>query len=72
MEGAFLESLEVAESGITATIYNVTDTYFIISIVINFTEMSLEDIEELTGESVSFVSLTETIENIEVEGGICR
>jgi len=55
MEEAFLGSMEVAESGMTATFYDITNTYFIMSITIDFTEMSLEDIEELIGESVNFV-----------------
>jgi len=72
VEEAFLGSIEMTESGMTATLYDITDTYFIIRIVIDFAEMSLEDLENLTGESVSFVSLTEAIENIEAEGGVCR
>ena len=69
IEEAFLGSVELVGSGITSEIYNITDVYFMIRVVMNFDELSPDELEYLVGERVSFVSLNEAIENIEPEGG---
>ena len=68
----FDDTTEMSLSGITAEILDVTNEYFIMRIIHKFNEMSLEELELFTGQSVSFVSLNETIEGIEYyEEGIC-
>ena len=68
----FMDTTEIAINGITTEILDITDEYFIMRVVSNFNEMSLEELEHFTGQPISFVSLSETIEGMEtIEDGTC-
>jgi len=67
----FKDTIEVSISGMTTEI-DITDEYFIIKTIKIFDEMSLAELEYFTGQPVSFVSLSEAIETIEIYlEGIC-
>ena len=67
----FQDTIEISVNEVTPEI-DVTNEYFIIGTVIYFDEMSLIDLENYTGETVSYVSLNRKIENIEENlEGVC-
>lgn len=61
MKEACNDSTVASGSGITDGLYNITIEYLIMDIVINFDEMSLDELEYLTGQRVRSISLSEAI-----------
>jgi len=68
----FMDSTEILTDGTTTEILDITDEFLIMRVVRSIDEMRLEDLELLTGQPVSFISLDEMVEGIEnYEEGVC-